>query len=162
MAAEYSAVGTQNVNAGQPILFTEARVPCTKGLVFHQNGSGVFLLANNIPSCLRYTCRGRFYETLYDVEVNGNVSIPEGGTVGEILLQVVVDGEPDPIGLIRITPAAADQFVHFSTSLIVAVPGVCRCSNVSFRNVSTAVPTVVVENPSIKFDPVGYQQIVQC
>ena len=43
--AEYSANAVQTVNPGETIVFTEAPVPCTKGLVRHRDGTGNFLLA---------------------------------------------------------------------------------------------------------------------
>lgn len=155
MAAEYSYTGTQTVNAGQPALFTEARVPCTQGLVFHQNGSGIFLLASRVarPTC----CCRKAYETLYRVDVGGNVAIPEGGTVEEIQLAISVEGEVDPISLIRITPAAAQVFSAFQRSLIVPVPNICGCSSVSFRNISPTNAPVDIQNLNIIFTPAGAQ-----
>lgn len=161
MAAEYISVGTQDVLPGQPVLFTDDPVPCTQGLVFHQNGSGLFLLSsravNNTCGC---RCNNRFYETLYKVDINGNVTIPEGGTLDEIQLQLSIGGEVDPASLIRITPAALETFVSYSRQVIVAVPNICRCTSVSFRNVSpSADVTISVQNPSIIFTPAGVQAV---
>ena len=36
---EYTAVAAQTVAANQNVLFTEAPIPCTKGLVTHRAGS---------------------------------------------------------------------------------------------------------------------------
>ena len=41
--AEYSANSVQVVNPGESIVFTEAPVPCRRGLVRHRDDSGNFL-----------------------------------------------------------------------------------------------------------------------
>lgn len=159
MAAEYISVGTQDVLSGQPVLFTDDPVPCTQGLVFHQNGSGLFLLASRAVNTCGCRCNNRFYETLYKVDLNGNVTIPEGGTLNEIQLQLSIGGELDPSSLIRITPAALGTFVSYSRQVIVAVPNICRCTSVSFRNVSPSGETISIQNPSIIFTPAGVQAV---
>lgn len=157
MAAEYSSVGIQSVPSGQPILFTEDRVPCTQGLVFHQNGTGVFRIASRVYAPC--PCSRAVYESLYRVDISGHVAIPEGGTVEEIIVQIYTDGEADPQGLVRITPAAAETFYHFSTPIIAAVPSICRCSSISVE-VSTASGSAVnVLNPNIIFTPAGVQRV---
>lgn len=159
MAAEYSANAIQSVLSGQPVLFTESPVPCNQGLIFHRDGSGSFLLASVVPSGSNCGCCGcrRIYETQYEVEFHANVAIPEGGTVEEIQLAIAIDGEIDPSSIMRITPAAVDEYGNIGTSIIVSVPSLCRCSNVSVRNISTQ--TISIQNANIIFDAAGIRRV---
>lgn len=160
MAAEYSSVSEQTVEFGQPVLFTEDRVPCTRGFIFHQNGSGIFRAASRIapPSFRGCNCNcSRLYETLYLTQFSGNIAIPEGGTLGEIILAITIDGEPDPVSYMRLTPTAVDTYGNVSTAVLVPVPNICRCSSVSVRNVSTTGEAILVQNANIIFTPAGAQ-----
>ena len=73
MAAEYLANAEQNVALNSPILFT-ASIPCRRGNIFHEDGTGIFILRGNTNNCF----------ARYQVVFNGNISLPEGGTVGPI------------------------------------------------------------------------------
>ena len=46
MSAEFSANAAQVVPANSSVIFTESPVPCTSGLVYHRDESGIFRLAN--------------------------------------------------------------------------------------------------------------------
>lgn len=163
MAAEYSANATQVVVANAPVIFTEAPVPCNAGLVFHRDESGVFLLANNAPETdCRCTCGcRRIYETLYQVSFSANISIPTEpeGTVEPISLALAIGGEVDPSSIMQVTvPLESDVAGDsVSTSIIVAVPSVCGCSNVSVRNTSTQ--PINVMNANIIFEYVGVRRL---
>ena len=71
---EYTAIATQTVAANQNVLFTEAPIPCTKGLITHRVGSGLFNLRGNCSQC-----RAR-----YKVDFIGNIAVSTGGTPGPI------------------------------------------------------------------------------
>ena len=43
--AEYSANAVQTVNPGESVIFTNASVPCTRGIVRHRSDTGSFLVA---------------------------------------------------------------------------------------------------------------------
>lgn len=155
MAAEYSANIEQTVASNTPILFTESPVPCSKGLVFHQDGSGIFRLSSvgaSIPSNI-CRCTGVMPMAQYLVEFHGNAAISTGGTVEEIQLAIVVDGEVDPSSIMRITPAAVEEYQNVGTSIVVSVPAICRCSSVSVRNISTQ--DVDVQNANILIDRIA-------
>lgn len=148
MAAEYSANLAQTVPANGSVIFTEAPVPCVRGLIFHRDDSGLFRLANrffrqNINSCWRRN-------TNYEVAFHANIAVPEGGTVEEIQLALAVDGEIDPSSIMSFTPAAVDVFGNVGADIIVTVPYICTCSSVSVRNVSTQ--PITVANANIVFD----------
>ena len=163
MAAEYSANATQVVQPNQATIFTESPVPCNRGLVFHRDESGVFLLANNAStqSCsCGCGCR-RIYETLYQVEFHGNISLPEepAGTVEPISLAIAIGGEIDPSSIMTVTvPLVSDTAGdNVGASIIVPVPSLCGCQNVSVRNISTQAINVM--NANIVISYIGVRRV---
>jgi len=150
MAAEFSANLDQSVASNAPILFTESPVPCNRGLVFHNDGSGIFRLSSIGATTPFRNCCGEMPMAQYLVEFHCNLAITTGGTVEEIQVGIAVDGEIDPSSIMRITPAAVEEFQNVGTSIIVSVPAICRCSSVSVRNISTQ--SVDVENANILID----------
>jgi hypothetical protein len=158
MAAEYSANALQTVGVNQPVIFTESPVPCNKGLIFHRDESGTFLLANNAQNCNNCGCGcRRIYETRYEVAFHANIAIPTGGTVEEIQLAIAIDGVIDPSSVMRITPAAVEEFGNVGADIIVAVPSLCGCESVSVINSSTQ--PIEVQNANIVFDYAGVHRV---
>lgn len=150
MAAEYSANAAQTVPVGGSVIFTESPVPCNRGLVYHRDDSGLFRLANrffrqNVMNCCRRNSN-------YEVAFHANIAVPEGETIPAegISLAIAVDGEIDPSSTMIFVPAAVGNFGNIGADIIVTVPCVCGCSNVSIRNTST-IP-VTVQNANIIFD----------
>ena len=41
--AEYISNPVQNVSLDNPVLFTDS-IPCTKGYVYHEDGTGIFYI----------------------------------------------------------------------------------------------------------------------
>lgn len=164
MAAEYSANATQVVQINQPVIFTESPVPCNRGLVFHRDESGIFLLSSNAPksdSCgCGCGCR-KIYETLYQVEFHGNISLPEepAGTVEPISLAIAINGETDPSSVMTVTVPLVSDIAGDSVgaSIIVAIPSICGCQSVSVRNISTQAINVM--NANILFNYIGYRRV---
>lgn len=146
MAAEYSSIASQIVSANQPIIFSEAPVPCREGIIFHRDGTGVFLLSSRGLQPYRQCCRVVVPQALYQVEFHANVQIPEGGTVDTITLALVVDGEVEPAAIMSVTPAAVEEPFNIGTSSIVNVPAICGCSRVSVRNIGTEDVEVLSSN----------------
>lgn len=134
MAAEYLAVANQSVALNAPIVFT-ASIPCTRGYVYHEDETGIFLLRG-------ITC-GQCYAT-YQVTFNGNIAVPEGGTAGPIAIAITVNGEPRPTSRAIFTPAAAQEYGNVTSTAIIKVPKGC-CFSLSVEAVSGAVndPTAV-------------------
>lgn len=162
MAAEFSANATQVVQTNQPVIFTESPVPCNRGLVFHRDESGIFLLANNAPSSNNCGCGCRkIYETLYQVEFHGNISVPTdpAGTVEPISLAIAINGETDPSSIMTVTvPLVSDTAGdNVGSSIIVAIPSICGCQSVSVRNISTQAINVM--NANILFNYIGYRRV---
>ena len=157
MAANYTAINEQTIAATQPVIFTETRVPCNRGLVFHKDGTGGFLVASMMHGNCGCRCNPQQYETQYYVEFNGNIAIPTGGTVEEIQIALASDGETEPASIMRLTPAAVEEYGSVSTGIIISVPSICGCESVSVRNVSTQ--GILVQNASIVFDLVGVRRV---
>ncbi len=164
MAAEYSANATQVVQINQPVIFTESPVPCNRGLIFHRDESGIFLLSNNAPNSGNCGCGcgcRRIYETLYQVEFHGNISLPEdpAGTVEPISLAIAINGETDPSSIMTVTvPLVSDTAGdNVGASIIVAIPSICGCQSVSVRNISTQAINVM--NANILFNYVGVRRV---
>lgn len=124
MAAEYLANGLQSIPLNTPIEFT-ASMPCTRGNVIHENGTGIFILKGNTNQC---------YAT-YKVSYNGNIAITEGGTVTPIAVAIVVNGEPRLTSRAISTPAAAEQFNSVTSPATIKVPRGC-CFTLAVEYVS--------------------------
>ena len=155
MAAEYSSVD-QVVSANQPVVFTNAPVPCSEGIIFHRDGTGIFLLSSRGLRPYRDMCKVVVPQALYEVAFHANVQIPEGGEVGTITLALVVDGEVEPAAVMSVTPAAVEEPFNIGTASIVNVPAICGCSRVSVRNIGDA--DVEVLSANIIFNRAGVQR----
>lgn len=143
--AEYVENDVQNVSLDNPILFN-ASIPCNTGCVFHENGTGIFILKGKTPNCF----------ARYQVTYNGNIAIPEGGAVTAIAIDVAVNGESRPTSKAVYTPAAVDTFGNVTSTCIVTVPRGC-CFTLSVRYVdattddaaTTPTPTIEVANSNL-------------
>lgn len=153
MAANYTAID-QIVSANQPVIFSDAPVPCNMGYIFHRDGTGIFLASSLGLRPYRECCRVVVPEALYDVEVHANVQIPTGGTVGTITLGLVVDGEP--VSVMSATPAAVEEPFNVGTSIIIGVPAICGCSRVSVRNIGD--DDIEVLSATIVFNRTGVKR----
>lgn len=143
MGAEYSANMAQTVPAGGSVVFTESPVPCSRGLVYHRDGSGIFRLANR---------RFRQGSTNYEVAFHANIAIPEGQTAPAdgIQLAIAIDGEIDPSSTMISDVTVVDTYDNVGSDIIVTVPCICSCTAVSVRNTST-IP-ILVQNANIIFE----------
>lgn len=148
MSAELSANAVQAVPANSSVVFTETPVPCTRGLIYHREGSGIVRVANrffrqNITSCWRRNSN-------YLISFHANIAVPTGGTVEAISLAAAIDGEVDPSTIMTFTPSAVDIYGNVGAEVIVQVPFLCSCSSVSIRNISTQ--TINVQNANLVID----------
>ena len=126
--AEYLANAVQDVALNDPILFT-ASIPCTKGYIYHEDETGIFILRGITNNCF----------ARYQVTYNGNIAIPTGGTVTPIAVAIAVNGEPRVTSRAIFTPAAVDEYGNVTSTAIVTVPRGC-CFSLSVRYM-TADPT---------------------
>lgn len=136
--AEYLANAEQAVALNAPVLFT-ASIPCTKGYVYHEDETGIFILRGCTNNCF----------ARYSVTYNGNISIPEGGAVTPIAIAISVNGEPRPTSTAIFTPQAVDECGNVTSTAIITVPRGC-CFSVSVRYIdATVAGPAVTPTPSI-------------
>ena len=139
MAAEYLAQQEQNVSLNAPINFN-ASIPCRKGYVFHENGTGIFILRSITNQCF----------ATYQVTFNGNIALPEGATVTPIAIAITVNGEPRLTSRAIFTPAAVDEYGNVTSTALITVPKGC-CFSLSVEYVdattddATVTPTPLIE-----------------
>lgn len=151
MAAEYLANAVQLVSLNAPIIFT-ASIPCTKGYVYHEDETGIFIL--------RGITSGQCFAT-YRVTYNGNVAIPAGGAVGPVALALTVNGEPRLTSRAIYTPAAVDEYGNLTSTAIIKVPRGC-CFSLSVEYVQATddpavapTPIVEVQNSNLVIDRIA-------
>lgn len=139
MAAEYVENALQVVALDNPLVF-DSSIPCNNGSVFHENGTGIFILKGMTPNCF----------ARYQVTFNGNVAIPTGGAVTPIALAIAVNGEARPTSRAIYTPAAVDEYGNLTSTALITVPKGC-CFTVSVRYIdATETDPATVPTPSIE------------
>ena len=149
--AEYLANVEQDVALNSPVLFT-ASIPCAKGYVYHEDETGIFILRGITNNCF----------ARYQVTYNGNVSIPEGGTVTPVAVAISVNGEPRVTSKAIFTPQAVDEYGNVTSTAIVTVPKGC-CFSLSVRYVDattddpavTPTPVINVQNSNLVINRVA-------
>lgn len=135
--AEYFAP-TQTIALNNALAF-EASIPCPCGCVYHDDGTGIFILRGKTNNCF----------ARYQVTFNGNVEIPTGGALTPVALAIAVNGEARPYSTAVYTPAAVETLGNLTSTAIVTVPKGC-CFSVSVRYVdATAADAAVTPTPSI-------------
>lgn len=140
MAAEYLENAVQSVALNNPILLNSS-IPCAKGYVIHEDGTGIFILRGIVNNqCARYAS--------YLVTFNGNISIPEGGAVTPIAVAITTNGEPRLTSRAIFTPAAVDQYGNVTSTAIIKVPKGC-CFNISVDYVQATDDPTVTPTPLI-------------
>ena len=136
--AEYLANAVQQVSINQPAIFT-ASIPCNRGFVYHEDEQGIFILRGATPNCF----------ARYQVTFNGNIALPEGGTVGPIAVALAVNGDPRLTSRAIITPAAAEQYGNVTSTALITVPRGC-CFTLSLRHVPASDDPTVTPAPVIE------------
>lgn len=136
--AEYLANAVQEVALNAPILFS-ASIPCNKGYVYHEDETGVFILRGITSNCF----------ARYQVTFNGNIAIPEGGTVAPIAVAITVNGEPRLTSRAIYTPAAVDEYGNVTSTAIITVPKGC-CFSVSVDSVPATTDPTITPAPIIE------------
>lgn len=139
MAAEYLANAVQDISLNAPAIFT-ASIPCTRGYVYHEDETGIFILRG-------ITC-GQCFAT-YQVTFNGNIAIPEGGTVTPIAIAITVNGEPRLTSRAIFTPAAVEEYGNATSTAIIKVPRGC-CFSLSVENIPASADPAVTPAPVIQ------------
>lgn len=148
MACEFLYNEVQEVALYSPVIFRSS-IPCTRGLVIHEDETGNFILrgVNSGNCCNQWTH--------YQVTFNGNIAIPEGGTVTPIAIALTVNGEPRYVSRAIFTPAAAEEYGNVTSTAIIKVPRCC-CYSLGVEAVPattdpavTPAPTIDVQNANL-------------
>lgn len=130
MAEYLTRDSVESVALNTAIPFIDS-IRCNKGYVFHQNGTGIFVLrgiVNNSCGCF----------ARYEVEFTGNIAIPDGGAVTPIATAIVVSGEQRIGSRSIFTPSAVDEYGNVTSRAVVDVPKGC-CFTVSVEYVNGTV-----------------------
>ena len=138
MAAEYLANAVQEIALNAPAIFT-ASIPCRKGYIYHEDETGIFILRGITTQCF----------ATYQVTFNGNIAIPEGGTVAPIAVAIAVSGEPRLTSRAIYTPAAGGDYGNVTSTAIIKVPRGC-CFSVSVDAVPATTDPTVTPAPIIE------------
>lgn len=117
--AKYITTADSLIALNNAIPFSSVSIPCNTGNVIPVV-TGVLTLRGNTPN--------RFAR--YEVTVEGNISVPEGGEVTPIALGIAVSGAVIPESVAIYTPQAVSEYGHINTSYTVTVPRGC-CVTVS-------------------------------
>ena len=135
MSEYLSRDSVETVALNTPIPFIDS-IPCNKGYVVHQSGSGILVLRGvvNNPSC----CFAR-----YEVEFTGNIAIPEEGEITPIATAIVVSGEERIGSRSILSPTDLDEYGNVTSRAVIDVPkGCCFTVSVEYVNGSVNDPTV--------------------
>lgn len=149
--AEYLSNAVQNVALDNPILFTDS-IPCNKGYVYHEDGTGIFILKGCTNNCF----------ARYQVTFNGNIAIPTGGAITPISVAISVLGEPRLTSRAIYTPAAVDEYGNVTSTALITVPKGC-CFSIAVRYVdateadaaTTPTPSIEVQNANLVINRVA-------
>jgi hypothetical protein len=137
--ASYVTTADTTVALNGTIPFNSVSIPCNKGNVIPVV-PGVLNLYGNTSN--------RFAR--YEVTLQGNIQIPEGGAVTPIALGITVNGTIIPNSVAIVTPAAVGDYWHVNTSAFVTVPCGC-CLTVSGAYVDgTEDDAATTPTPSIQ------------
>lgn len=136
--AKYITSTDQNVALNGTIPFDIVSIPCNKGCVVPITTGVLTLKGGNSNRFARY-----------EVKLQANVSIPEGGAITPIALAITLNGVAIPDSVAIVTPAAVGNVWHINTSTTITVPCGC-CVSVSGAYVdATEDDATVTPAPSI-------------
>ena len=137
MAEYLTRDSVETVSLNSPIPFLDS-IPCPNGNVYHQSGSGIFILKGKCNNCF----------ARYEVEFTGNIAIPTGGTVSPIAIAITVSGEQKLGSRSIYTPAAVDEYGNVTSRAVIDVPRGC-CFTVSAEYISGVVDGTTTPAPAI-------------
>lgn len=127
----------QNVALNGTIPFDYVSIPCNKGCVVPIT-TGVLSLRGGANQSARY-----------EVKLQANVAVPEGGAVTPLALAITLNGVAIPDSVAIVTPTAVGDVWHINTSTTVTIPCGC-CVSVSAAYVdATEDDATTTPTPSI-------------
>lgn len=136
--ARYVTTSDNNVALNGTIPFNSVSIPCNTGSVVPLT-SGILTLRGNTSN--------KFAR--YNVTLQANVEIPEGGAVTAIALGITVNGAVVPESIAIFTPQAVQEYGHINTMLTVTVPAGCCVSVSGVYTDGTEDDAAVTPTPSI-------------
>ena len=143
MAVEYTYPLVQTVAVDENVLFLNGNRSCRKGLILHNDSSGIFRV-KGVSNCCK---------TIFKVHFNANIAISAGGTVEPISVALVQNGEILRNAVATVTPAAIGDFWNVSIETFIELPCGC-CDTISIRNISDTTSIDVI-NANIVIDRVA-------
>lgn len=153
MAAEYVANAVQAVALNSPVLLN-ASIPCTRGWVYHENDTGIFILRGMTANCCNQYA-------VYKVTFNANIAVPTGGTAGPIAVALTVNGSERSTSRAIVTPAAVNEYGNVTSTAIIKVPRGC-CFTIGVNAVdadadptTTPAPVINVQNANLVIDRIA-------
>lgn len=146
--AEFLENTEQVVNLDSAIIFSDS-IPCNKGYIFHEDGTGNFILRGIVNNAC---CGFARYQVIY----NGNIALPTGAAdVVPIAVGITVNGEVRPTSRAIFTPAEDAVYGNVTSTAIITVPRGC-CFNIAVRAISgitnttdTPAPNITVQNSNL-------------
>lgn len=136
--AQYLTTADTLVALNTTIPFNSVSIPCNTGNVIPVV-TGVLTVKGNTPN--------RFAR--YEVTVEGNISVPEGGELTPIALGIALNGAVIPESIAIFTPQAVEEYGHINTVATVTIPCGC-CATISAVYVDgTEDDPAVTPTPSI-------------
>ena len=137
--ASYVTTSDALVALNGTIPFNSVSIPCNKGNVVPLV-PGILNLNGNTSN--------RFAR--YEVTLQGNIQIPEGGAVTPIAVGITLNGVVIPQSVAIVTPAAAEEYWHVNTTASITVPcGCCLTVAAAYVDGTEDDPTVT-PTPSIQ------------
>ena len=139
--AEYIGISPQEIALERAVLFNSS-IPCSNGNIFHEDGSGIFVLRGNTNNCF----------ARYEVTFNGNIAVPEDGTVVPISIGITENGEVKEESIATYSPAEVSTLGNVTSTTTITVPKGC-CFTVAVRYVSNEAeptPAIDVYNGSVR------------
>lgn len=144
MACEFLYNDIQEVALNSPVLF-RASIPCRKGLIYHEDETGNFILrgvVNNSCNCFAH----------YQVTFNGNIGLPEGADLVPIAISLVVNGEPRLTSRAIYVPASTTEtgdYGNVTSTAIIKVPKGC-CFSLGVESISATTDPTITPAPIIE------------
>lgn len=112
--AEYVTATDALVALNGTIPFSQVSIPCNAGSVVPLSVGVLNLRGSNANRFARY-----------QVRVQANVQIPEGGEVTPIAVGIAINGAVVPESIAIVTPAAVEEYWHINIDIPITVP--CGC-----------------------------------
>lgn len=138
--AEFTYNAVQEIAPSAAAIFNTT-IGCNKGYVLHRPESSQITLRGIVNNpCARFA--------RYQCTFNGNIAVPDGGTVGAISIALAINGEAIQTSKAIVTPAATEEYFNVTSTAFVDVPVGC-CLNLSVENTSVSATPATTPAPSI-------------